>query len=461
MVLTELAIVLVVETDSIGCFTRLPVASNPSVLAIVPAAGVRVAAIPFTVLVSALDVAASVLLLMMGTVAPDTPFTVVSNVLAELVLSTEFTAGAVAATPFTVLVSVLTELDIVWVVATDPGDCVTSLPVASKPRLLAMVPEAGVNVAATPFTVLVRAFDDASNVLAVVTDEGICFTRLPVASNPSVLVIVPAAGVSVAAIPFTVLVSALDVAANVLLLMMGTVAPDTPLTVVSNVLAELVLSTEFTAGAVADTPFTVLVSVLTELDIVWVVATDPGDCVTSLPVASKPRLLAMVPEAGVNVAATPFTVLVRAFDDASNVLAVVTDEGTCFTRLPVASNPSVLVIVPAAGVSVVVIPFTVLVSALDVAANVLLLMMGTVAPDTPLTVVSNVLSELALLTELIAADGVAFIQLVPLYCNKLPETGLVIDNGIPFSLSTEVAPRFPDTSPANEATSVALVTFTH
>jgi hypothetical protein len=139
---------------------------------------------------------------------------VVDTVLPDTVLPTEFTAGAVAATPFTVLVMVLTELP---------------------------------------------------KVLVVETDDGACFTNAPVELKPNTLVIVPAAGVRVAATPLTVLVSALDAAASVLLLMMETVDPDTPLTVVSNVLAELVLPTEFTAGAVAATPFTVLVMVLTEL----------------------------------------------------------------------------------------------------------------------------------------------------------------------------------------------------
>ena len=73
------------------------------------------------------------------------------------------------------------------------------------------------------------------------------------------------------ATPFTVvrIVLALDVLEMELIIL--TEEPVTPLTVVVNVFAELVLLTLFTAGAVTDTPFTTDVMVFVELLSVWVV----------------------------------------------------------------------------------------------------------------------------------------------------------------------------------------------
>ena len=84
----------------------------------VPLAIEVVAATPFTVFTSPpACVRAFVFVFMIGTVVPVTPFTVVLNVLALLVLFTPLTALEVAATPFTVLVSVLVLRVSVFVVA--------------------------------------------------------------------------------------------------------------------------------------------------------------------------------------------------------------------------------------------------------------------------------------------------------------------------------------------------------
>ena len=79
--------------------------------------------------------------------------------------------------------------------------------------------------------------------------------------------------------PLMVLVRFEPVNDKALVLMIGTVAPAIPFTVVNKVLALLVLLTLFTAGAVADIPFTILVMVLTdELNVCEVVdAVDAQD----------------------------------------------------------------------------------------------------------------------------------------------------------------------------------------
>jgi hypothetical protein len=64
------------------------------------------------------------------------------------------------------------------------------------------------------------------------------------------------------AIPFTVLVKLLPDNDNALVLIIGTVAPVTPLTVVDKTFPEEVLLTVFTAVVLAATPFTVEVIVL-------------------------------------------------------------------------------------------------------------------------------------------------------------------------------------------------------
>ena len=81
------------------------------------------------------------------------------------------------------------------------------------------------------------------------------------------------------ATPFTVVNKVLPLLVLLILFTIGTVAPTTPFTVVNKVFALLVLLTLFTAGAVADIPFTILVMVLTdELNVCEVVdAVDAQD----------------------------------------------------------------------------------------------------------------------------------------------------------------------------------------
>lgn len=99
---------------------RLPVTS-PVVLAVSAEL-----AIPFTVLTNwFVPFCVKVLLLIRFTDEPATPFTVVVNVFAELVLLTVFTEGAVTDTPFTTEVIVLTGLLKVCVVVEGAADAGT------------------------------------------------------------------------------------------------------------------------------------------------------------------------------------------------------------------------------------------------------------------------------------------------------------------------------------------------
>jgi len=107
-------------------------------------------------------------------------------------------------------------------------------------------------------------------------------------------------------IPFTVLVKLLPDNVNTLLLIMGTVVPDTPFTVVDKVFPEEVLLTVFTAVVLEATPFTVEVMVL-------------------LPVPPLTKVLVVADAIrGVRFAveATPFTVLVKLLPDKVNTLVV-------------------------------------------------------------------------------------------------------------------------------------------
>ena len=72
--------------------------------------GTVLPATPFTVVDKVLALEVLLTEFTIGTVLPVTPFTVVDRVLAFEVLPTEFTAAVVAATPLTVLVIVLTGL---------------------------------------------------------------------------------------------------------------------------------------------------------------------------------------------------------------------------------------------------------------------------------------------------------------------------------------------------------------
>ena len=89
---------------------------------------------PFIVEVSVVPDRPSVLLLMIGTVPPVTPLTVVLMVLALEVLLTPDTAADVTATPFTVDVNVFVDRESELVVPIDEGLTQRALPLASLCR---------------------------------------------------------------------------------------------------------------------------------------------------------------------------------------------------------------------------------------------------------------------------------------------------------------------------------------
>jgi len=256
-----------------------------------------VVATPLTVETRFPLVAVNVLLLIIVTSAPVTPLTVV----------------------FSVFTEELFETDVLVVV----GSCITNFPLVSKPNVLVIVPAVGLNVTATPFTVLVIPFPDAAVkallpiiVASVVASTPfiVVLTVFTVGFETSVLPTIVAS--VVAATPFivvrTVFIVGLD---TVLLLIIVTSAPVTPLTVVFSVLAKELFETD------------VLVAV--------------GSCITNLPLVSKPNVLVIVPVVGLNVTATPFTVLVIPFPVA-DVKALVC--ATVF-KMPVASAKTILSVV--------------------------------------------------------------------------------------------------------------------
>lgn len=233
----------------------------------VPEAGVILAFTPFTVLVKPpLCVHVAVWLLMMLTPVPATPFTDVLRVFALDVLLTADTVAEVAATPFTVDVRVLPDSDMVFEL---------------------MI---GTAVPDTPFTVVLRVFE-VDVLLTPDTDE------------------------EVAATPFTVDVRVLPNKDRVLELMMGAVALATPFTDVLSVLALDVVLTAETAADVAVTPFTEDVSVLPDSDSVFEL---------------------MI---GTVAPTTPFTVVESAFvlEVLLTVVAVVMEVGSAQVALPAAS----------------------------------------------------------------------------------------------------------------------------
>jgi len=202
-----------------SCITNFPLVSKPNVLVIVPAAGLKVEATPFTVLVIPFPVAAvkTLLPIIVASVVASIPLIVVRTVLivgldivvlpiivasavAEtllIVVLTVFTVGLESVllliivtfapvTPFTVVFRLLAkevfETDVLVVV----GSCITNFPLVSKPNVLVIVPAAGLKVEATPFTVLVIPFP----VAAVKTLLCATVFKIPVASAKTILSVV-------------------------------------------------------------------------------------------------------------------------------------------------------------------------------------------------------------------------------------------------------------------------------
>ena len=89
---------------------------------------------PFTVLVIVEPEKVTTFVLIIGTAAPVTPFTVVVKLFADEVLLTPLTALDVAATPFTVDVNVLVDNARVLVVVAVGVAPFTKIPEASKPK---------------------------------------------------------------------------------------------------------------------------------------------------------------------------------------------------------------------------------------------------------------------------------------------------------------------------------------
>ena len=245
----------------------------------------------------------SVLLFISATLAPATPLIMVLKLLTEEVLTTVLTAGVVAAIPFTVEVMVFIVLSKILVVWPLPFDETTRLPEASNPNPFAIVPLVGVKSAETPFTVLVSFPDVPVNIL-----ELIIFVEFP-------------------AIPLTIVdkIFPVEVLETVVLAatigLKSTAVVVIPFTLVVKLFPIKVFATDVTAGAVAITPFIVEVRIFVVLSSVLVVGVLPA--VTKFPVASKPKLWAIAPFAGIKSADTPFTVLVSFPEVPANVFFVV------------------------------------------------------------------------------------------------------------------------------------------
>ena len=213
-----------------GCVVPELPRSDHAVAAI---AGVKLRALEATPLMVEVRLAPlndSAFELIILTPVPATPFIVVDNVFTELVLATEFTMGAVAATPLVVLVIVFTELpSVLLLMIFTPVPAIPFIVVDKVFTELVLATEFTIGaVAATPFEVLVIVFTELLNVL--VEAASTAGDKLSAAL----------------AIPLIVEVRLTPLNESALLFTIGTVAPATPLMVVDRVFAELVLPTEFT-----------------------------------------------------------------------------------------------------------------------------------------------------------------------------------------------------------------------
>ena len=247
---------------------RFPLVAVNTLLPIIVAS--VVASTPFIVVLTVFTVGLeSVLLLISETFAPTTPLIMVLKLLAAEVLTTVFTAGAVAAIPFTVEVIMFAVLSKVLVVVTLALPSVTKLPEASNPNPLVIFPLAGAKSADTPLTMLVSFPDVPVNTLELIT-----FVEFPVTPLTVVDKIFPVEVLETVVLAATI---GLKSVAAVLI----------PFTLVVKLFPVRTFVTVVTAGALATTPLIVEVMIFEVLLSVLVVGVVPA--ITKLPEASNPK----------------------------------------------------------------------------------------------------------------------------------------------------------------------------